>query len=59
MPRRPSRRPGAAIVIAPPEAEPSEKLKALYTAKPGFANYYFNRIELARVFAGSMRGRFS
>jgi serine protease Do len=51
-PRRPSRRPGQRLLSRPPEAEPSEKLKALYTAKPGFANYYFNRIELARVLRG-------
>ena len=35
-----------------PEADVSEKLKALYAAKPGFANYHFNRVELARVLRG-------
>jgi serine protease Do len=35
-----------------PEAQPSDKLKSLYTAKPGFANYYFNRVELTRVLRG-------
>jgi serine protease Do len=34
------------------ESDVSEKLKALYKAKPGFANYYFNRVELSRVLHG-------
>jgi serine protease Do len=51
-PRRPSRRRGPQLSSRRPEAELSEKLKALYTAKPGFANYHFNRMELARVSRG-------
>jgi serine protease Do len=34
------------------ESDVSEKLKTLYKAKPGFANYYFNRVELSRVLHG-------
>jgi len=52
QPRRPPRRPREKSLAARPEAEVSEKLKALYAAKPGFANYYFNRLELARVLRG-------
>jgi hypothetical protein len=36
----------------PKSAEIPEKLKALFVQKAGFANYYFNRLELARVLHG-------
>lgn len=34
------------------ESEIPAKLKSLYKSKPGYANYYFNRIELERVLQG-------
>jgi len=52
QPRRPSQRPRGKPFTHAPEAEVSEKLKVLYAAKPGFANYYFNRIEQTRVLRG-------
>jgi serine protease Do len=36
----------------PKSAEVPEKLKTLFVRRPGFANYYFNRLELARVLRG-------
>jgi len=51
-PRRPPRRQRDRAVARRQESDVSEKLKALYKAKPGFANYYFNGIELSRVLHG-------
>jgi serine protease Do len=45
--RNPARSP-----LQPHQAEVPEKLKALFEARAGFANYYFNRLELARVLHG-------
>ncbi len=49
--------PKIGIPVAPPISGPAAKL---YEAKPGFANYYFNRIERERVFTGFQKhGDFS
>jgi serine protease Do len=48
QPRRPQRR--GAMRLHEPEV--AEKLKSLYVARPGFANYHFNEIEQARVMRG-------
>jgi serine protease Do len=39
-------------LFMPKQADIPEKLKALYVPRTGFANYYFNRQELARVLRG-------
>jgi len=52
QPRRLPRRSREKSFTHRPEADVSDKLKALYATKPGFANYYFNRVELSRVLRG-------
>ena len=61
-PRRSPLRPHGRAHLHPHQADVSEKLKALYVAKPGFANYHFNQVEQARVLRGldiwgDLRGR--
>jgi serine protease Do len=51
-PRRGPRRERPRTMAHRQEPEIPEKLKSLYKAKPGFANFYFNRIELDRVLQG-------
>jgi serine protease Do len=50
-PRERRRNPSRPPLMQKP-AEVPEKLKALFVPRPGFANYYFNRLELARVLHG-------
>ncbi len=50
-PRRPPR-PAHPALGHPREPEIPEKLKALHAARPGFANYYFNKLEQTRVARG-------
>jgi S1-C subfamily serine protease len=51
-PPRERRRSPSQSPVMPKPAEVPEKLKALFVPRPGFANYYFNRLELARVLHG-------
>jgi serine protease Do len=51
-PPRENRRSPPRTLLAPKQAEVPEKLKALFVPKAGFANYYFNRLELTRVLHG-------
>lgn len=46
------RRPPSPIFARRSESNVSDKLKALYKARPGFANYYFNGVERSRVLRG-------
>ncbi|HEV3302833.1 MAG TPA: trypsin-like peptidase domain-containing protein [Planctomycetaceae bacterium] len=50
-PRERRRNPPRALQMPKP-AEVPEKLKALFVHRAGFANYYFNRLELERVLHG-------
>jgi serine protease Do len=50
-PRERRRTPPRPLML-PKAAEVPEKLKALFEPRAGFANYYFNRLELARVLRG-------
>jgi serine protease Do len=50
-PRERRRNPPRALQMPKP-AEIPEKLKALFSHRAGFANYYFNRLELERVLHG-------
>jgi hypothetical protein len=51
-PRRTPRRDRPRSFARREQPEIPEKLKSLHQARPGFANYYFNRVELARVLHG-------
>jgi S1-C subfamily serine protease len=51
-PPRERRRTPPRTLQMPKAAEVPEKLKALFVARAGFANYYFNQLELARVLRG-------
>jgi S1-C subfamily serine protease len=50
-PRERRRNPPRALQMPKP-AEVPEKLKAMFVHRAGFANYYFNRLELERVLHG-------
>jgi serine protease Do len=50
-PRERRRNPPRALQMPKP-AEVPEKLKALFIHRAGFANYYFNRLELERILHG-------
>jgi S1-C subfamily serine protease len=51
-PRERRRNPPPQQLLMPKAADVPEKLKALFVHKAGFANYYFNHLELARVLRG-------
>jgi hypothetical protein len=55
-PGSPERRPGDAPPLGQRQkVEPPAEWKHLFEARPGFANYYFNRLERDRVLAGLSR----
>lgn len=47
--------PKPAVRAKPGAPEVSDELKKFYEGKPGFANFYFNRIERDRVWAAAMK----